>query len=73
MGGEAKKEGQQTPEEPKTVELPDDQLTGVSGGRALHPVNVQRPVKFTGPTLSGKGTDVAMEELVLSKEKLTLD
>jgi phage tail-like protein len=27
-------------------------------------------MKYTGPTLSGKGTDVAMEELVLACEKL---
>jgi len=27
-----------------------------------------KPVKYTGPTLGGKGNDVAMEELVLSAE-----
>jgi phage tail-like protein len=31
-----------------------------------------RPVKYTGPTLSGKGTDVAIEELVLSCERIEL-
>ena len=31
-----------------------------------------RPVKYTGPTLSGKGTDVAIEELVLSCEGIEL-
>lgn len=30
-----------------------------------------RPSKWTGPSLSAKGTDVAMEELVLVCEKLT--
>jgi phage tail-like protein len=31
-----------------------------------------RPTKYTGPTLSGKGADVAMEELVLAYERLEL-
>ena len=31
-----------------------------------------RPVKHTGPALSGKGTDVAIEELVLSCERIEL-
>ncbi|MFN7937168.1 MAG: phage tail protein [Bryobacteraceae bacterium] len=29
-----------------------------------------RPIKYTGPSLSGKGTDVAVEELVLAAEKI---
>jgi phage tail-like protein len=29
-----------------------------------------RPIKYTGPSLSGKGTDVAVEELVLASEKI---
>jgi phage tail-like protein len=31
-----------------------------------------RPIKYTGPTLSGKGTDVAIEELVLASERMEL-
>lgn len=31
-----------------------------------------RPIKYTGPTLTGKGTDVAIEELVLSCERLEM-
>lgn len=31
-----------------------------------------RPIKYTGPTLSGKGTDVAIEELVLACERIEL-
>jgi phage tail-like protein len=31
-----------------------------------------RPIKYTGPSLSGKGTDVAIEELVLSSERIEL-
>lgn len=29
-----------------------------------------RPIKYTGPSLNGKGTDVAIEELVLSVEDI---
>jgi phage tail-like protein len=31
-----------------------------------------RPMKYTGPSLTGKGTDVAVDELVLSCEGITL-
>lgn len=29
-----------------------------------------RPMKYTGPSLNGKGTDVAVEELVLASERI---
>ena len=29
-----------------------------------------RPMKYTGPSLNGKGTDLAIEELVLSSERI---
>lgn len=32
-----------------------------------------RPIKLTGPTLSGKGNEVAIEELVLAYERLDMD
>jgi phage tail-like protein len=32
-----------------------------------------RPVKYTGPQLSGKGTDVAIEELTLAYERLDME
>jgi phage tail-like protein len=32
-----------------------------------------RPTKYTGPSLSGKGTDVAIEELVLAAERIELE
>ena len=32
-----------------------------------------RPIKYTGPSLSGKGTDVAIEELVLAAERIDLE
>jgi phage tail-like protein len=31
-----------------------------------------RPMKYTGPSLTGKGTDVAIEELVLASERIDL-
>jgi phage tail-like protein len=31
-----------------------------------------RPIKYTGPSLNGKGTDVAIEELVLASERIEL-
>ena len=31
-----------------------------------------RPMKYTGPSLNGKGTDLAIEELVLSAERIEL-
>ena len=31
-----------------------------------------RPIKYTGPSLNGKGTDVAIEELVLACERIDL-
>lgn len=31
-----------------------------------------RPIKYTGPALNGKGTDVAIEELVLACEKVEI-
>ena len=31
-----------------------------------------RPIKYTGPSLNGKGTDLAIEELVLAAERIEL-
>lgn len=31
-----------------------------------------RPMKYTGPSLNGKGTDLAIEELVLAAERIEL-
>lgn len=32
-----------------------------------------RPIKYTGPSLNGKGTDVAIEELVLACERIDFE
>ena len=31
-----------------------------------------RPIKYTGPSLNGKGTDIAIEELVLAAERIEI-
>ena len=31
-----------------------------------------RPMKYTGPSLNGKGTDLAIEELVLAAERIEM-
>ena len=36
-------------------------------------LNNARPIKYTGPALNGKGTDVAIEELVLACEGIAFD
>ena len=35
-------------------------------------LNNARPIKYTGPSFNGKGTDVAIEELVLAAERLEI-
>ena len=32
-----------------------------------------RPIKYTGPSFNGKGTDVAVEELVLAAERIDME
>lgn len=32
-----------------------------------------RPMKYTGPSLTGKGTDVAIEELVIASERIEIE
>lgn len=35
-------------------------------------LNNARPIKYTGPSLTGKGTDIAIEELVIACERIEL-
>ena len=35
-------------------------------------LNNARPIKYTGPSFNGKGTDVAVEELVLAAERIEM-
>jgi phage tail-like protein len=54
-----------------TIELLDE--TGVNPVMTWKLTNA-RPMKYTGPTLNGKGgTDVAMEELVLAVEDMAIE
>lgn len=46
--------------------LSEDRQTTVQSWKLLN----ARPMKYTGPSLTGKGTDVAIEELVLSCETI---
>lgn len=53
-----------------TITLQDEQRNPVMTWRLVN----ARPLKWTGPTLAAKsGSDVAMEELVLSSEGFLLD
>nr|WP_290669053.1 phage tail protein [Ardenticatena sp.] len=48
--------------------LSEDRATVAMEWRLLN----ARPIKYTGPSLNGKGTDVAIEELVLACERIEL-
>lgn len=62
--------GSQTALRTVTVELQsEDHTTTVQSWKLTN----ARPTKYTGPSLSGKGTDVAIEELVLAAERIDLE
>jgi len=48
--------------------MSEDRTTAVLTWKLLR----ARPMKYTGPSLNGKGTDLAIEELVLSSERIEL-
>ncbi len=52
-----------------TIELQDEAHTGTVLTWKLMEA---RPMKYTGPSLNGKGNDLAIEELVLSCERIEL-
>lgn len=52
-----------------TIQLLSEDRTAVLTWKLLR----AWPAKYTGPTLNGKGTDVAIEELVLSYERLEME
>jgi len=62
--------GSQTSLRTGTIELGDESHTGAVQAWKL---TNARPTKYTGPSLSGKGTDVAIEELVLASERIDLE
>jgi len=62
--------GSQTALRTVTIELWDEAHNGAVQSWKL---TNARPIKYTGPSLSGKGTDVAIEELVLASERIDLE
>lgn len=52
-----------------TIQLQDEARTGTVQEWKL---TNARPIKYTGPSLNGKGTDVAIEELTLACERIDL-
>jgi phage tail-like protein len=62
--------GSQTALRTVTIELQSEDHTATVQAWKL---TNARPIKYTGPSLSGKGTDVAIEELVLASELIDLE
>ncbi|MET0398115.1 MAG: phage tail protein [Longimicrobiaceae bacterium] len=62
--------GSQTALRTVTIELKSEDRTQTVQAWKL---TNARPMKYTGPSLSGKGTDVAIEELVLAAEHIALE
>ena len=52
-----------------TIELLSEDRTTVAQAWKL---TGARPIKYTGPQLTGKGTDVAIEEIVFASERLEI-
>lgn len=52
-----------------TIQLQNEDHSAIA---ATWKLTNARPIKYTGPSLSGKGTDVAVEELVLACERIDL-
>jgi len=52
-----------------TIQLQSEDHTTIAQSWVL---TGARPIKYTGPSLTGKGTDVAIEELVLACERIEL-
>jgi phage tail-like protein len=62
--------GSQTALRTVTIEMQsEDHTTTVQSWKLTN----ARPTKYTGPTLTGTGTDVAIEELVLAAERIELE
>ena len=62
--------GSQTALRPVTIEaLSEDGLQVVQVWKLTN----SRPTKYTGPSFNGKGTDVAIEELVLASERIEIE
>ncbi len=64
---DAVRNGSQTALQTVTVQLMDE--TGQNAVQSWV-LSKARPIKLTGPSLTGKGTDVAVEELTLAAERI---
>ena len=53
-----------------TIQLQNEDRTAIA--MTWRVINA-RPIKFTAPSFNGKGTDVAVEELVLTAEDITIE
>ena len=62
--------GSQTALRTVTIELQTEDHTATVQAWKL---TNARPTKYTGPSLTGKGTDVAIEELVLAAERIDIE
>lgn len=66
---QAVRDGDQKDRRSVTIQLQDESHEGPVQSWVL---SEARPTKYTGPSLTGKGTDVAIEELVLTCERIDL-
>jgi len=66
---QAVRNGDQNDRRTVNIQLQDEAHTGPVQQWVL---NEARPIKYTGPSLTAKGTDVAIEELVLACERIDL-
>ncbi len=62
--------GSQTALRNVTIQLQNEERTEVVMTWKL---TNARPIKYTGPSLNGKGTDVGVEELVLAAEDIAIE
>ncbi len=64
------RDGSQTALRPVTITLQsEDRTAEVMKWKLMN----ARPIKYTGPALSGKGTELAIEELVLACERIDIE
>lgn len=64
------KDGSQAALRSVVVELQDE---AGAGPVMVWKISNARPIKYTGPAFNGKGTDVAIEELVLAVENVEME
>jgi phage tail-like protein len=63
------RDGSQSALRTVVIQLQNEEHTGVVMEWKL---TNARPIKYTGPSFNGKGTDVAVEELVIASERIEM-